>query len=492
MNPKENSSSTAHKTAANLMWRFFERCGVQGVAFLVSVVLARLLDPDLHGTIALVTVFTSIMQVFVNSGMGSALVQKKDADQLDYSTVFYFNMVMGIGLYAVMFVAAPWIAAFYKMPDLTPLVRVLSLTLVVSGLKNMQHTYVSKHMMFKKFFFSTIGGTLVSAVVGIAMAYMGYGVWALVAQTLTTQFIAAVILWIAVPWRPTLEFSFERLKGLFSYGWKLLASSLIDTVYNDLRTLVIGKKYSSTDLAFYNKGNQFPKLIVTNINTSIDSVLLPVMAKEQDDRARVRAMTRRAIRISSFCMWPLMVGLAVCGEPLIRLVLTEKWMPCLPFMYVFCLTYGFQPIHTANLNAIKAMGRSDLFLKLEIIKKVIGIAAILISMRYGVMWIAYSLIVTSLLSQFINAFPNRKLLGYHYGRQLMDILPSLLLALGMGAVVYCVKFLGLSDILTLCLQVPLGGILYIGGAWLLKMESFLYIQKQVAAVVKRFIRKRKK
>ena len=487
MNPKDNTSA-ARKTATNFIWRFFERCGVQGVAFLVSIVLARLLDPELHGTIALVTVFTSIMQVFVNSGMGSALVQKKDADQLDYSTVFYFNMAMGLGLYALMFLAAPWIANFYKMPELTPVVRVLSLTLVVSGLKNMQHTYVSKHMLFKKFFFSTIGGTLVSAVVGIVMAYKGYGVWALVAQTLITQFVAAVILWITVPWRPTREFSFARLKGLFSYGWKLLVSSLIDTVYNDLRTLIIGKKYSSSDLAFYNKGNQFPKLFVTNINTSIDSVLLPVMAKAQDDRSRVRAMTRRAIRISSFCMWPMMAGLAACGEPLVRFVLTEKWMPCLPFLYVFCFTYAFYPIHTANLNAIKAMGRSDLFLKLEIIKKAVGITAILISMQFGVLWMAYSLILTSIISQIINSYPNRKLLEYHYGRQLMDIFPSMALALGMGAVVWCVKLLGLPDLLTLCLQVPLGAAIYIGGAWLLKLEPFLYILK----MLKGFLTKRKK
>ena len=487
MNPKDNSSA-AHKTAANLIWRFFERCGVQGVAFLVSIVLARLLDPELHGTITMVTVFTSIMQVFVNSGMGSALVQKKDADQLDYSTVFYFNMAMGLGLYVLMFAAAPWIARFYKMPDLTPIVRVLSLTLVVSGLKNMQHTYVSKHMLFKKFFFSTIGGTLVSAVVGIYMAYKGYGVWALVAQTLITQFVAAMILWITVPWRPTWEFSFARLKGLFSYGWKLLASSLIDTVYNDLRTLIIGKKYSSADLAFYNKGNQFPKLFVTNINTSIDSVLLPVMAKAQDDRSRVRAMTRRAIRISSFCMWPMMVGLAVCGEPLVRLVLTEKWMPCLPFLYVFCFTYAFYPIHTANLNAIKAMGRSDLFLKLEIIKKAVGITAILISMQFGVLWMAYSLILTSIISQIINSYPNRKLLDYSYGKQLKDIFPSMLLSVGMGAAVWCVKLLGLSDLLTLCLQVPLGAAIYIGGAWLLKLEPFLYILK----MLKGFLANRKK
>lgn len=485
MESKETRPVSAQKTISNLLWRFLERCGAQGVALLVSIVLARLLDPQTHGTIALVTVFTTILQVFVNSGMGTALVQKKNADSLDFSTVFYFNVVMGLGLYAVMFVAAPWIAAFYEMPELTPIVRVLSLTLVVAGLKNIQHSYVSKHMIFKKFFFSTIGGTIFSAVVGIAMAYMGFGVWALVAQTLTNQFMAAVILWVTVPWRPTREFSFERLKGLFSYGWKLLVSSLIDTVYNDLRSLIIGKKYSSTDLAFYNKGKQFPNLMVININSSIDSVLLPAMAREQDDKERMRKMTRRAIKTSSFVIMPMMMGMAICAEPLVSLILTDKWLPCVPFLRVFCFTYAFYPINTANLNAIKAMGRSDLFLKLEIVKKVIGIIAILISMHYGVLWMAYSLIFTSVLSQVINAFPNRKLLSYSYGKQLLDILPALLLAAVMGAIVFCVSFLNLSDILTLCVQVPLGAAIYVGGAWLLKLESFFYIKNQAVKILKR-------
>ena len=488
MNPKENTPITAQKTVANLVWRFLERCGAQGVTLLVSIILARLLDPETHGTIALVTVFTSIMQVFVNSGMGVALVQKKDADTLDFSTVFYFNVVMGLVLYGLMFLAAPWIAAFYEMPELVPLVRVLSLTLVISGLRNIQESYVSKQMIFKKFFFSTIGGTIFSAGVGIAMAYLGFGVWALVGQTLTNQAVTAVILWLTVPWRPTREFSAQRLKGLFSYGWKLLMSSLIDTVYNDLRSLIIGKKYSSEDLAFYNKGKQFPNLLVLNINTSIDSVLLPAMSREQSDIVRVQKMTRRAIRISSYCIWPLMVGLAVCGESLIRLVLTEKWLPCLPFMYVFCLTYAFQPIQTANLNAIKALGRGDLFLKLEIIKKAIGLIAILISMQYGVMWMAYSLVITSVISQFVNSYPNRKLLNYNYGRQLLDILPSVLLAAVMGAAVYCVNFLGLSDILTLCIQVPLGAAIYLGLSWAVKLDSFLY----VINILKGFLVKRKK
>ena len=279
----------------NFFWRFLERCGAQGVTFIVSIVLARLLDPTVYGTVALVTIFTTIMQVFVDSGMGNALIQKKDADDLDFSSVFYFNMAMCSVLYLIMFFAAPFIASFYRMPELTAIVRVLSFVVVISGVKNVQQAYVSRHLMFKRFFFSTLGGTIGAAVIGIAMAYLGFGVWALVAQMLFNAAVDTTILWITVKWRPKKMFSFQRLKSLFSYGWKLLASSLIDTVYNDLRQLIIGKKYSSGDLAYYNQGKKFPQLIVTNINTSIDSVLLPTMSKAQDDMAAVRSMTRRGV-----------------------------------------------------------------------------------------------------------------------------------------------------------------------------------------------------
>ena len=387
----------------NFFWRFLERCGAQGVTFIVSIVLARLLDPTVYGTVALVTIFTTIMQVFVDSGMGNALIQKKDADDLDFSSVFYFNMAMCSVLYLIMFFAAPLIASFYRMPELTAIVRVLSFVVVISGVKNVQQAYVSRHLMFKRFFFSTLGGTIGAAVIGIAMAYLGFGVWALVAQMLFNAAVDTTILWITVKWRPKKMFSFQRLKSLFSYGWKLLASSLIDTVYNDLRQLIIGKKYSSGDLAYYNQGKKFPQLIVTNINTSIDSVLLPTMSKAQDDMAAVRSMTRRAIKTSTFLMMPAMIGLAVCAEPLVQLILTEKWLPCVLFLRIFCITYAFYPIHTANLNAIKAMGRSDLFLKLEIIKKTVGIIAILITMWISVQAMAYSFLVTTILNQIINS-----------------------------------------------------------------------------------------
>lgn len=472
----------------NFFWRFLERCGAQGVTFIVSIVLARLLDPTVYGTVALVTIFTTIMQVFVDSGMGNALIQKKDADDLDFSSVFYFNMAMCSVLYLIMFFAAPFIASFYRMPELTAIVRVLSFVVVISGVKNVQQAYVSRHLMFKRFFFSTLGGTIGAAVIGIAMAYLGFGVWALVAQMLFNAAVDTTILWITVKWRPKKMFSFQRLKSLFSYGWKLLASSLIDTVYNDLRQLIIGKKYSSGDLAYYNQGKKFPQLIVTNINTSIDSVLLPTMSKAQDDMAAVRSMTRRAIKTSTFLMMPAMIGLAVCAEPLVQLILTEKWLPCVLFLRIFCITYAFYPIHTANLNAIKAMGRSDLFLKLEIIKKTVGIIAILITMWISVQAMAYSFLATTILNQIINSWPNKKLLNYSYLEQVKDMMPQILLSLGMGAAIYAVSFLHLSASLTLLIQIPLGVLVYWSGSKIFHVESYTYIIE----MVKNFKKRKKK
>ena len=480
------SNKNANATlVTNFIWRFFERCGAQGVTFVVSIVLARLLDPDLYGTIALVTVFTTIMQVFVDSGMGNALIQKKNADDLDFSSVFYFNMIMCSGLYLIMFFVAPLIAWFYDMPELTSIVRVLSLILIVSGIKNVQQAYVSRNMLFKRFFFATLGGTIGAAVVGISMAYLGCGVWALVAQMLFNTTIDTLILWITVKWRPKKMFSFERLKGLFRYGWKLLVSSLIDTIYNDLRQLIIGKKYSKADLAQYNKGQEFPRVIVTNINTSIDSVLLPTMSKAQDDPQVVKRMTRRAIKISTYIMMPLMVGLAVCAKPIVSLLLTDKWLPCVPFLRIFCFSYAFFPIHTANLNAIKAMGRSDLFLILEIIKKVIGTIAIVLTMFISPLAMAYSLLVTSVLSQVINSWPNRKLMGYSYGNQLMDMLPQIIISSVMGVIVYSVQHIGLANWLTLLIQIPLGASIYIVLSKIFHIDSYNYLINTVKGLFKK-------
>lgn len=473
----------------NFIWRFAERCGAQLVTFIVSVVLARILTPDDYGKVALVTVFTTIMQVFVDSGLGTALIQKKDADDLDFSSVFYFNFVVCIVLYCVMFAVAPLIARFYSDSSFTPIIRVISLTIVISGVKGIQQSYVSRNMLFKKFFYATLGGTILSAFIGIALAYMGAGVWAIVAQQLSNTAIDTLILWLTVKWRPKRIFSWNRLKELLSFGWKMLASALLDTVYNNLRSLIIGKMYSSSDLAYYNQGDKFPNVITNNINTSIDSVLLPTMASEQDDRKRVKAMTRRAIKTSTYAMAPLMMGLAFCAEPIVRLVLTEKWLPCVPFLRIFCITYMFYPIHTANLNAIKAMGRSDLFLKLEITKKLVGIIILISTMWFGVMAMAYSLLLSSVLSQVINSWPNRELLKYGYLEQLKDVLPGISIAVLMGLFINAIEWFHLSTGVTLLIQLPLGAIIYIVLSVIFHLESFEYLLGIIRPILKKMVRK---
>ncbi len=473
---------------SNFLWRFFERSGTRIVSGVVSILLARKLAPELFGTIALVTIFVNILQVFVDSGLGNALIQKKDADDVDFSTVFYFNLAFCALLYSALFFTAPLIALFYKNEALTPIIRVLGLTLIVSGVRNVQQAYVSRNMLFRFFFFATLGGTIGSAVVGLTLAYLDFGVWTLVAQQLFSVIVGTIILWTMVKWRPLRVFSLTRLKGLFSFGWKLLVSSLIDIVYQDLRQLIIGYKYTRSDLAFYNRASQLPQSFTSNINSSIDSVLFPAMSSVQDDKLRVKSMTRRAMKTSTYVMAPLLMGLAACGKSVVVILLTEKWLPCVPYLVIFCITNMFLPIHTANLNAIKAMGRSDLFLKLEIIKKVVGLTAILLTMNHGVMAMAYSLLVTNVLSQLINSWPNKKLMNYSYLEQLKDILPGILLAACMGLIVYSIDFAEFSMWLTLFLQVPLGIVIYLIGSKIFKLDSFEYL----CDIVRGYLKKRVK
>lgn len=459
-------------TIKNFIWRFAERCGAQGISFIVSIVLARLLLPEIYGTVALITVFTTILQVFVDSGLGTALIQKKNADDLDFSTVFYFNFIVCVLVYTGLFFAAPWVAEFYGRPELTPLMRVSGLLLIISGVKNIQQAYVARNMLFKRFFYATIGGTIFSAFVGIYIACKGGGAWALVAQQLSNAAIDTLILWITVKWRPQWVFSFERLKGLLSYGWKLLVSGLIDTIYNNIRPLIIGRFYSSADLAFYKKGGQFPELIVANINASIDSVLLPVLSREQDNQSRVKSMTRKAIRTGSYIIWPMMVGLAVVAEPLISLVLTDKWLPCVPFLRVFCFTYALWPIHTANLNAINAMGRSDVFLKLEIIKKVVGLIAIAVTLPFGVFALALGGVVTGPIGAMINAYPNKKLLNYSFREQCWDMIPFLLMSAVMGICVWPIQYAALPRLAVIILQIIVGAAVYVLESKIFRIDVF--------------------
>ena len=473
------------KFISNLFWRYAERSGAQIVTFLVSVVLARILEPSVYGTVALITVFTNILQVFVDSGLGNALIQKKGADNTDFSTVFFFNIAFCLALYALLFIAAPLLATFYKNAALTPYIRVLGLTIVISGVKNVQQAYVSRNMLFKRFFFATLAGTIGAAVIGIWMAYHGFGVWSLIAQQLFNLAVDTLVLWLTVKWRPILRFSWGRFKQLFGFGWKMLVSSLLDTIYIDLSQLVIGKFYTESALAFYNRGGQFPRLIVGNINSSINSVLLPTMAADQDHKDRVRQMVRRSITISTYIMAPLMVGLAVLAPQVVHLLLTDKWLPCVFYLRIFCFVYAFYPIHTANLNAITAMGRSDLFLKLEIEKKVLGFTLLLITAPISVKAMAYSSLVSTMGSILINAAPNRKLLDYSYRQQLRDILPYLVLAIAMGAVVWSVGLLPLPFALLLLIQVLIGAVFYIGVSCLLKLDCYQYLMGIMRTAVKK-------
>lgn len=474
------------RVISSLAWRFAERCGAQGVSFLVSIILARLLVPEDYGLIAIVSIFTTILNVFVDNGLASSLIQKKDADDIDFSSVFYCNVFFCIILYFILFISAPFIAKIYSNTQLIPLIRVMGISLIISGVKNVQQAYVSRTMQFKKFFFATLGGTVTAAVLGITLAYKGYGVWALVIQSLVNSMIDTVILWSMVKWRPKLLFSFSRLRTLLSYGSKLLFSSLLDTVYTEIRQLIIGIMYSATDLAFYNKGTQFPNLIIKNVNASIDSVLFPALSNEQDDVLRIKNMTRRAMKMSTYVMAPLMMGMAFVATPLIRCVLTEKWLPCVFFMRIFCITFMFYPIHTANLNAIKALGKSDVFLKLEVEKKIVGILIVISTMWISVKAMAWGMLLGSFVSQIINSRPNKKLLDYGYLEQLGDISPSIILSVFMGVCVYPIQFLGFSDIITLLVQVCVGGIIYISGSIILKIDSFVYLYNMLKGMKNKF------
>ena len=459
----------------NFLWRFLERWGAQGVTFIVSIVLARLLDPSVYGTIALVTVFTTILNIFLDSGFGNALIQKNNADDLDFSSVFFFNLLFSIILYFILFCIAPLIEHFYNSPGLTPIIRVLGLFLPISGFKNIQQAYVSRNMLFKKFFFATLGGTVGAAILGITLAYYGFGVWALVAQYLFNALVDTIILWIIVPWRPHKCFSKKRLLSLFSFGWKLLISDLIYNGYTELRQLLIGKYYTSSDLAYYNKGYQFPQLISVNINSSINSILFPAMSSVQNDTIHVKRMLKTTIQVSQFVIAPLVVGLAVCGEPLVKIILTEKWLPCVPYMQLFCFSMVFGQMGNANQNAIIAIGRSDIKLRIEIIKTVVDLIILIITVMISPMAVCIGFVTGAIIRIGICAWPNKKLLDYSFGKQLLDILPSLMISIIMGISVWSISLLGLPSLVSLVIQIPAGVIIYVGLSFLIKSEPFFYI-----------------
>lgn len=466
---------TTKKVASSFVWQLLERFGAEIVTFVVSIILARILDPVVYGTVALVTVIITILNVFVDSGFCSSLIQKKNPDSLDFSTVFYFNLGIAAVLYIGMFFSARWIADYYDMSELVWVIRVLSLTLIFSAIKNCSKAYVSKHMEFKKYFFSTLGGTIAAAVVGIIMTYRGYGVWALVTQFVVNSFVDAVILFIAVKWKPRLEFSFARLKSLFSFGWKLLFSSLTETICDNIRQLAIGKKYSAEDLAYYNRGHSFPQIIGTNVTASLLAVLFPTFSSIQDDKDKVKDTIRKSISISSYIVFPMMIGLAVVAEPMISFLLTDKWLFCVPYLRMFCVFYALKCIDSTTGSVLKGTGKSGVLSALQITKKVIDLALLFSFMWFGVVYIAISMLAASIIGYMLNMFVLSKYYNYSFKEQLSDIFPNLLISLLMGVFVLCLDNIASYHIVSIIIQVTSGIIIYFLWSKMTENANYIYL-----------------
>ena len=478
------------KTA--LIWKLLERFGVQGVQFILQIILARLLDPHHYGTLSLMIVFTSLANVFVQTGFNTSLIQNKDVTEEDYSSVFWVSLAIAIILYGILFFASPLIADFYRMQEIVTPFRVLALILIPGAFNSVQLAKVSREMDFKKVFYSNVGGTLISGITGIILAYKGFGIWALVVQNLLNIIVACIVMLFTVAWRPRFICNISRVKILFSYGWKLLVSALLDTLYQDIQGLVIGRKYDSATLGFFNRGKQFPQFLINAINGAVQSVLLPAMSALQDKKEEVKRVMRQSMTLSAFIIFPMMAGLAGISETLVKLLLTEKWLPCVPYIKLFCFSFAFWPVQTCNLSAINAMGRSDIFLKLEIIKKSYGMAVLIIAVVFfnTPLAIAATGLVTALLSCFVNAFPNKKLINYSFKKQIADILPTILMSIGMFLFVQTIEKLPISEFPLICLQIVSGIAFYIVLLKLLKSEQLDFCVQQFQYIRQNYTSKR--
>jgi O-antigen/teichoic acid export membrane protein len=469
------------KVVGGLFWKLLENGGAQGIQFVIAVILARLLTPAEYGVVGLIMIFITIANVFVQSGFGTALVQKKQADEADFSSVCYFELILALVMYGLLYFFAPSIASYYGIGELKEIVRVLAVVLFPGAVISVQTAYVSRKLEFRGLFLSTLAASVVAGGISIWMAWEGYGVWAMVGQQVIYYFALMLVLFLSVSWRPAFVWSLACIKEMLAFGWKLLCASLLDTVFNNLYGLFIGKIYNEEVMGSYSRGEQFPKLIASNLGAAIQAVLLPAFSSKQEDVAYVRRMVRRSIRLSSFVTLPMLLGLFAVADTLVQALLGEKWLICVPFLRIMCISYCFWPIHITNLQAINAMGRSDIFLKLELVKKVLSLAALVIGMYFSVYGMVAIKAVQDFLCTFVNGAPNRKLLGYSIWNQWMDVMPSALLSAIMCAGVMALgNFLGeINPALKLLLQVIWGVGLYGILAWLARMESFCYLMAMV-------------
>ena len=436
-----STQSLKSKVAKGAVWTLLEKLSTQIVGFIVGMILARLLTPDDYGTVALTGIFFAVASVLVDGGFGGALIQKKDADELDYNSVFYLSLTLSFAVYALLFLAAPWIADFYKTPVLKNIVRVSAICFIFNAINAIQGAELTKKMLFHLSFRISLITCLTSAICGVTLAFLGFGVWALVWTSLITGLVGVIARWFIIAWRPRLMFSIERLKPLFSYGWKMAVSGLIDQVFVNLTGLLIGKFYTKADLAYVNKGQSLPQLAMNEVDATLGRVSFPALVQLQDDKVKLREAMRRMMRCSTFLVFPLMVGIAACAKSELLLLYGPQWAPATPYMMLACFGFALWPFHTINLRGIQALGRSDVFLKLEIAKKTLGLIVILSTFRLGVLpWIAISTFVRAPISVLINAWPNRKLLNYTISMQIMDVLPTVLVCVAEAGVVFGIDF----------------------------------------------------
>ena len=470
--------SLKHKALAGIIWKLLENGGTQGIQLVTTIVLARLVDPKDYGPLSLTVIFISIATILVQSGFGMALIQRQDVTDEDFSSAFWLSTAAAAALAAIFFFAAPLVARYYGEPQVAPVLRVLSLTLFFYGGQSVQNAMIVRRMEFRKVFTASLAAVLVSGAAGIALAYRGFGVWALVAQQLLNIMTLCLALWAQTRWVPRLVISLPRTKQMFSFGWKLLVSGVLNTLYLDVSGLIVGKMKGGTEeLAYYSKGKQFPQYIGANINTALQSALFPAYAVTQNDPERLLAMLRRTVSSNAFLLTPLLFGLAAIAEPMVRVLLTDKWLPCVPYLRIACLTYAMYPLDSTILHAFNALGRSDLYLKLEIVKKAFGAAllcAAVFILRSPVM-VAWGVAVTNAFSVAVNMGPIKRLLGYRLRDQLFDILPQQLVSAAMALAVFALTKTGFSPLPLLLCQIAAGALVYALLAFVFLRDKFTFI-----------------
>lgn len=464
-------SSLKEKTVKGVMWSSIDRFSTQGIQFVFSILIARLLLPSDYGAVAMLNIFLAISQTFIDSGFSTALIRKLDRTETDFCTVFYFNIVVGLFFYAILWLASPYIAAFYEIPLLEDITKVLALTFVFSSFSGIQSARLSIAIDFKTKAKISIIVTILTGSVGLWMAYNGYGVWALVIQAVSWSLLRTILLWLFVRWMPKLVFSWKSFREMFSFGSKLLASGLLDTTYNNIYTLVIGKVFSSTTLGLYSRASGLAQYPSSNITGVLQGVTFPVLSSIQNETERLADAYKRFLRISAFIVFPLMVGLAAVADPLIRLVLTDKWEGAIYLLQIVCFSMMWYPIHAINLNLLQVKGRSDFFLKVEIIKKIQGVIVLCITVPMGIVAMCYGSVISSLLCLIYNTYYTQKLIGYGYAAQMKDLLHILVHSLVMGAGVWCIVQIFDSLWLQLVVGILSGAVYYIAGAHFLRFEE---------------------